>query len=648
MQNKFLIVLVSVTFLFIGESQITLASQTPADIPANSFAALADFENPKLSPSGGSVGYITTEKGRSLLMVQPLGGGSAYAIPPQPKSEILNFYWANENTVLLELVLTLNRREFIGKTTETRIFAYDLNTKKATWLGKPKNQGIGSSTVKESASQHEVVLNFLPDQPKHILMRFDFQLDGSPAIYKVSLSTGKRRVVKTGNDGIQNWMADQQGTVRLGTGYKRRGGYRAIFQDENGKWKNLENIDWYKKYRVVGFTVDPSIVFVEGASQYGTDGLFKLSLNTGTIIETLFVHETLDFDHAITDRETGLVIGAMYNDDLERAVYFDADYKALQASLDGAFPGASNIVVERSSTARRFLIKTSTPQNPGSYYLFDQATGKFRALANKMEAISPQLMAPSKMVSIPVRDGTSIPAVLTLPQNTDTSKSIPFVVLVHGGPSGQDIANWDYEAQFYASRGYGVLQPNFRGSTGYGRKFRRAGVRQWGGLMQDDVTDATNWLISENIADGSRICIAGSSYGGYAAMMGAILEPDLYQCAISVNGAPDLPRLKEADLSTLGGSSWGKSRGLNGKKDKEVSPYHRAKEITVPMLLIAAKDDARIPYQHTKDMHKRLKKLGKDSRYVQLKNGTHYMVTAEARLKVLRETEKFLAKHIGD
>ncbi|MBL4790137.1 MAG: S9 family peptidase, partial [Kordiimonadaceae bacterium] len=202
-------------------------------------------------------------------------------------------------------------------------------------------------------------------------------------------------------------------------------------------------------------------------------------------------------------------------------------------------------------------------------------------------------------------------------------------------------------AQFYASRGYGVLQPNFRGSTGYGQYFRTAGIRQWGGLMQDDVTDATNWLINENIADGSRICIAGSSYGGYAAMMGAILEPNLYQCAISVNGVPDLPRLNKRDLSTRGGSDWHKIRGHEGKKDKEVSPYHRAKEITIPILLIAAKDDARIPYQHTKDMHKRLKNLGKNSKYVQLKTGTHYMVTAEARLKVLRETEKFLAKHIG-
>ncbi|MEX0297457.1 MAG: alpha/beta hydrolase family protein, partial [Kordiimonas sp.] len=165
----------------------------------------------------------------------------------------------------------------------------------------------------------------------------------------------------------------------------------------------------------------------------------------------------------------------------------------------------------------------------------------------------------------------------------------------------------------------------------------------------DDVTDATYWLIENEFADKERICIAGASYGGYASLMGTIKEPDLYQCAISVNGVTNLPKLKSQDkFTTIGGRDWTKTMGLKGVDDEDVSPHHRAEEINIPVLLISSKDDARIPYTHTKDTHSKLKRLKKDSHYVKLDNGTHHMLTAESRLVTLRETEKFLAKHIGN
>ncbi len=167
--------------------------------------------------------------------------------------------------------------------------------------------------------------------------------------------------------------------------------------------------------------------------------------------------------------------------------------------------------------------------------------------------------------------------------------------------------------------------------------------------MQDDITDATNWLINEGHADPNRICIVGSSYGGYAALMGLIKEPSLYKCAISVNGVTNLPKLKSSDRrNAVGGRAWTKTMGLTGTDDDDISPYEQAEKITAPILLMSSVDDARVPFQHAVEMHERLKKMGKDSQYIRIKGGTHNMVTAQSRLTMLKAAEKFLAKHIGN
>ena len=165
--------------------------------------------------------------------------------------------------------------------------------------------------------------------------------------------------------------------------------------------------------------------------------------------------------------------------------------------------------------------------------------------------------------------------------------------------------------------------------------------------MQNDITDATKWLIAQGYADPERICIVGSSFGGYAALMGVIEEPDLYRCAISVNGVTDLARLKRNDLNTVGGRVWIETMGLEGKGDEEVSPWHRAEEIDDPVLLISARDDARVPWKMSEDLHKRLRGMKKQSSFVKIDEGTHGMVTSGSRLEWLRAAEKFLGKHIG-
>lgn len=621
--------------------------QTAAKISVEAFAALPSFINPKLSPSGNFVGYLTSENGHTLFIASPLGQGAAIAIPPQPKSEIQTYYWINDSIVLLQLVTVTNRLIFGGEaTTETRLVAYDLNTQRAKWLGKPEKDIGLSSHGREFASQRERLLDKLPNDPNHVLLQLNVQASRQAAVYKVNVYTGRRYVQKTGNDGVYNWFTDSSSVVRLGTGVKGDKQLPfATIRDGEGKWRNLSKLDWYNKYDIVTFSPNPNVVYVAGPTSFGTKGFFTLNLETGQIEQTLFARKNVDLDSVYIDSISGQPIGFSYGSNANGIEYFEPHYSALKDKLDNTSPNTRNTILSRSKNGR-YLIRIDDSTNPGTYYIFDQNSGKLSALAKRRDLIDSALMAPTKPVIIPVRDGSTIPGYLTIP--TAANSPIPFILLPHGGPQGHDTARWNFWTQFYASRGYGVLQPNFRGSTGYGEAFMQAGENQWGGLMQDDLTDATTWLIDEGHADSKRICIVGASYGGYAALMGAIKEPALYKCAISVNGVTNLPELKSEDQRFVGARNWIKTMGLKGFKDQQVSPYHRANEINIPVLLMSSKDDARIPWKMSENMHKRLKKLKKNSKYIKIKDGTHNMITAQSRLAMLKATEKFLAKHIGD
>jgi len=620
----------------------TAAERT--EYPVEMFARLPAFSGAKLSSSGEKVAYFIEFEGQRHLIFQKLDGANRGMIPPIEKTQIVSFSWANDDVLIIKFGFLTNRWAFRGQSYETRTVSFNTETRENEWLGEPKRQ--------ERVSQHDRVVDLLPEDPDHILMQFDFQLDGSPTVYKVNVWNGHRATYHRGRKGIQRWYTDQNGDVRLGFGYNRSERV-ARLKDASGDWIDLTDTDWEKYYDVEGFTDEPNTIYVSGPTAHGTDGLFKLNLLSGQISDPLFTHESVDLDYIVEHPLTGELAGIAYTDDYSRIKYFDRDLKIVQASLEHVMPGKVVTVTGRARERELYLVLVASDRNPGDYFVYDRESKHMSYVASRMVPLAseisanPEAMAKVLPVSIPVRDGSEIPGYLTMP-NGDQATGLPTVVLPHGGPQARDSAEWDYWSQFYANRGYVVLQPNFRGSSGYGKLFEYKGNKQWGGLMQDDVTDATKWLIDEGIADPDRICIVGASYGGYAALMGTIKEPGLYRCAISINGVTDLPRLKSNDKAYIGGRVWIKNMGLEGVDDEEVSPRDRVDEISAPVLLISSKDDERIPYKHSKDLYKRLKKKQPKSRYVMIEDGGHSMMTSEARLTMLTETEKFLKRHIGD
>jgi dipeptidyl aminopeptidase/acylaminoacyl peptidase len=293
----------------------------------------------------------------------------------------------------------------------------------------------------------------------------------------------------------------------------------------------------------------------------------------------------------------------------------------------------------------------SSPSHPASFYLMDLTTNKADLVGEEYPGLASAQLGEVRVVSYTARDGTTIPAYLTLPPG-GLEKDLPLVVLPHGGPEDRDDFAFDWWPQFIATRGYAVLQPQYRGSTGFGDAFRLAGRKQWGGLMQDDVTDGVKWLINQGVADPHRVCIVGSSYGGYAALAGAAFTPELYACAASINGITNLPELGAYARDHFGSDSFqvGYWRDdIGSPRDPEVaarSPLNAVENIRSPVMLMYSTDDTVVPPSQSEAMAHALQRNGKDFSLVTLGGDDHWLSRSATRVKILKELDSFLAKNL--
>lgn len=639
----------------VAGSSSALEQQEPpssADIPIEAFAALPSMSQPKLSPDGTRLSFLTTVKGKNHVAYQNLDGSDRGIVPPVEGMEVVSHWWANDNFLLVEVSYEYERVGIGRRAVQTRMLSVDTKKNKAVWLGRPKR--MTANDYDSLSSQFEHLVDILPDDPDKVLLQLALvESNYMDAVYEVNVKNGRRKMVQSGRPDIQNWYTDFRSDVRLGTGVRTLGANSerlyGRLKTENDTWIAFEP-DWLEDHTVVGFTNEANIVYVAGPSEFNTRALLKLDVRTGEIKETIFASPNYDIGATLHHPVTNELAGVTVTEHLSRHVYFDADLSSLQTALERSLPGTNIWILGRARTRNIYVIRSSSDKNPGDYYLFNRDKKELSYLAPRMEAIAtaqyyaPDILRGTTPVTFPARDGETIPAYLTLPASKWLDPG-PAIILPHGGPNSRDSASWDFWAQFYASRGYAVLQPNFRGSSGYGSAYQEAGQDQWGRLMQDDVTDATRWLIESGHADPARICIVGGSYGGYSALMGAIKEPNLYRCAISVNGVTDYAWQKRYRKSFLGGYLFDEESKV---QDEDISPFHRATQINVPILLIAAKDDAVVPYEMSRAFHKRLRGLKKKSRFVAIESGGHSLQSTAARLTMLKETERFLRKHIGD
>jgi dipeptidyl aminopeptidase/acylaminoacyl peptidase len=365
----------------------------------------------------------------------------------------------------------------------------------------------------------------------------------------------------------------------------------------------------------------------------------------------LLENETDDISYLSYDRITRTPVSARLGGAEPTLRWLDADAEKRFRRVAGAFKDKLVSVYGRSEDGKRVLAEVESPTSPPVYYFVDLAKGTADIVSETYPGLIDAKLGEMRVLHYKARDGAMVPAYLTLPPGSD-GKSLPLVVLPHGGPEDRDDFAFDWWAQFLAVRGYAVLQPQFRGSTGFGEDWRKAGYRQWGGLMQDDVTDGVRAMIEQGVADASRICIVGASYGGYAALAGAAFTPDLYRCAASVNGVADLPNLLRYEKAHAGAESnqlayW--REHIGSPDDENViakSPQRAAANIKAAVMLMHAVNDTVVPQSQSQAMARELQGQLKSVTYVSLAGEDHWLSQSATRVQMLKELEKFLSEHL--
>jgi dipeptidyl aminopeptidase/acylaminoacyl peptidase len=481
------------------------------------------------------------------------------------------------------------------------------------------------------------------------------------ALARLNTSTGQLRMVPLqGVEHVSGWLSGPSGEPAV-VQTRWDGRYKLYWREAPGKdWTLLQDAAAYS-----GQVFEPE--YLEGndrlivSASVGSheQALHAFDLKTSQLSpEPLVAVKGFDLDMALTrDTKTRTMLGMHFVTDRPQSYWFDDNMDALQRSLDASLPPGRNnhIVCGRCATTRFLVVRSSSDTQPGEYYLYDRQQRKLESIGAARPWLPEASQGRRTFHRIDARDGLSMPVYLTHPAGAKPTDRLPAVVLVHGGPwvRGSTL-DWDAEAQFLASRGYRVIEPEFRGSTGYGDKLFSAGVKQWGQAMQDDLVDAVQWAAKQGLVDDKRVCIMGASYGGYAALMGPIRHPGAYRCAVSFAGVTDIELRYNAWGSDL--SEQNRRYALptlmgDPEADKDllrsVSPLLRAGEIKVPVLLTQGAKDRRVPIEHADKFAKAAKAAGVSVDYKVCDLEGHGFVIPADNADYYRRVEAFLAKHLG-
>jgi acetyl esterase/lipase len=453
-------------------------------------------------------------------------------------------------------------------------------------------------------------------------------------------------------------IGDDDQPVAAGTARGDRAQIRWREGSSGRDWRVLRDSDRFvgEAMHLLGQTPDGKI-YVSARRGHDQLALYTYDPKTDQLSEKPLL-AVAQFDiHPELIRRDGKLLGARVAADATATVWFEPTYKALQAKLDERLPNTNNVLqIPRRGPSPWLVVWAFSDLRPGEAYAFNRETGKLVLLGRTLAQIDPAQMSAMDFITYKARDGLGIPAFITLPRSSATQKNLPLVVYAHGGPWARGgYWAWNSEVQFLASRGYAVIQPDFRGSTGYGDKLFKAGWRQWGQAMQDDLADAAKWAIDQGIADPKRIAIVGASYGGYAAMMGLVRHPEVFACAVNWVGV--------TDMELLFAKNWGddiptiaKTHGMtkligDPKADAEMlranSPVHQAAKITKPVLMAYGRLDRRVPIEHGERMRDALKVHNKDVEWVVYDKEGHGWYRVETNVDFWGRVEKFLGRTLA-
>ncbi len=645
------------------------AGQASDQLPVEAFGNLPLVTNAQLSPDGSHVAIVRTYKDRNVALITPLGGGNPAAFQ-QENARIRNIFWITNERALIAMDSNAFVRQYRDTVQLSRLVSVstdgkDIDMLMRTIKGMGNRQRQGSNLASSTGGvvpQHQELMSRNLYKGKEALV--EAWTGDTSHVFRVSLRNGAAQLMKRGvgyksdtpldnRTYTKSWMVspDHNAWLRWNQNNRKDALQIVEVQIDGGKWQQIDSYGIGKNptYGILGFGADPYVLYVTANREDGPSALFEYDLKANKLGKMVYGHPDHGTQSAIIDDRTGKVLAALYQDDQRRQHVIDPDRAKLQALIDRTFDRTSvNRIISSTDDRETHVVVTSGPSTPETFYIVNPSKMQANVLGEAYPDLANVPLGKVTALTYEARDGLPIRAYLTTPPGTN-AENLPTVILPHGGPHSRDLMEFDYLAQFLANRGYAVLQPNFRGSTGYGAKFLEAGYGEWGGKMQDDVTDGARHLIDQGIADPERMCIMGWSYGGYAALMGGVKTPDLYRCIISINGVSDLIDLLSEENNSTSKQFWAQSigsRGRNRDKLRATSPARNAEQFQAPVLIVHGRDDKVVEYSQGRKMERVLKKAGKPVQLITLDGEDHGLTSSDSRIAALKAVDVFLKEHL--
>jgi dipeptidyl aminopeptidase/acylaminoacyl peptidase len=588
--------------------------------------------SPQISPDGRRMAYLAPVKNVLNVWVRTIGQEDDRAVTQDRDRGVRIYFWAHDNMHILYL-------QDVGGNENWRLYSVNLETKQ----------------IRDLTPFDEVQVRII-DHNKHfpheLLIAMNNENPQVHDVYHLDLRSGELKQVAKNPGLFAEWLTDPQLKVRGGLAATPDGGFELMIRNkENTDWEKL--ITWNSDDSLssgpVGFSKDGRYLYLRDSRGVNTGRLVKMEMPTGHV-QVIAEDPEYDVDEVVFHPDTYEIQMVSFTRTRTEWIVIDRgiqkDIGTIRKLNDGDFH-----LLSRDHADQNWLIAFIVDNGPVRYYAYNRKTHKATFLFDSKPELNKYTLASMKPVSFTSRDGWTIHGYLTFPPGKN-QKKLPLVLNVHGGPWARDTWGYDSEAQWFANRGYACLQVNFRGSTGYGKNFLNAAVKEWGAKMHDDLVDAANWAVEQGIADPKRIAIYGGSYGGYAALVGATFTPDLFCCAVDIVGPSNLVTMIKnipPYWFTLQAIEYKRVGNPDTEEEflKSRSPLFKVDQIKIPILIAHGANDPRVKQSEADQIVEAMKKKGIPYEYLLFPDEGHGFAKPENRIKFYAAAEKFLAKHLG-
>ena len=613
----------------------------PTDI--ETYGRLPKIRAVSISPNGQHIAYIQRTDNLDYFVVSLSDFSKVLVKVKADKLKARSTSFATNNHVLFRASQTRRTTGYHGRQEQSGALVYNIKKHNVKLLLNraenihPAQTGVGH--IVGLHAKKETV--YMP--------AFD-QFGSHPYnLYRVNLNTGSGKIYAKGTAHTTDWFVGNNGLILAREEYDEKNKTHSIASKISGNWKTVYTLETsIPSISVQAISVDEkSLIFIDENND--REAVYSMSLEDGEITGPIFSRPDADIEFIDTDINRRLT-AVIYSGFKPSYDFSDKRSNLLHDRLSAIFPMSSIHFLSASADKKKVVVKVTGGDAAGAYLLFDTDNAKLLKVATEYDVAS---IGELKAIKYNARDGLAIPAMITFPPANYGRKKLPLIVLPHGGPESYDKIEFNWLSQYFSAKGYLVLQPNFRGSTGFGYEFRNAGRGRWGQEMQDDVSDGVSALVASGYADDERVCIVGTSYGGYSALAGGAFSPSLYKCIVSINGVADLPLMLDNNRYKYGPNHWVVSywskvignKNTQAEKLKTISPVNFANSFQSPVLLIHGKDDTVVPIRQSEKMKEALTKAGKQVTFVKLKGEDHWLSKSTSRQLTLKSIDNFLNLH---